>query len=152
LKAAAMARMRLASGDCPPEEGGEQAVGCLTTGPTSKSGPPRIATPETTPRHYPAHQRKRGIALSTNPTEFPLFPDRTIPVPLPPPVVGELLVDRDGETWRVTDQRDASGNRVLACDAPSDPEDQGDGPSFPWTLRSVEMWFGPLVRPLGGAL
>lgn len=56
-----------------------------------------------------------------------------------------LLVDRHGDTWRPNGS-DAAGEQLLACDNPRDPKDQGTGPSFPWTLRTVEMWFGPLTE------
>ena len=61
--------------------------------------------------------------------------------PLTTPAV--VFVDRGGNEWRVTGHA-ADGDVLLACDEPCDPEDQGDGPSFPWTLRSVQSWFGPL--------
>ena len=55
-----------------------------------------------------------------------------------------LFVDRDGEVWRsggVT----ADGDELMVCDNPSNPDDRGPGESFPWTRRTVEMWFGLLV-------
>ncbi|MFF8290468.1 hypothetical protein ACF068_14735 [Streptomyces sp. NPDC016309] len=60
------------------------------------------------------------------------------------------LVDRDGDVWHPTGETTADGEQVLHCPAPAAPEDQGDGPSFPWTLRALELAFGPL-RPMGGA-
>ena len=64
------------------------------------------------------------------------------PTQAPPTMPAMVFVDRDGNEWRVTGA--ANGDVQLACDEPRDPEDQGDGPSFPWTLRSVQSWFGPL--------
>lgn len=57
-----------------------------------------------------------------------------------------LFVDRDGEVWRVGD-RTPGGDVLMVCDNPSNPDDiGGPGPTdFPWTRRTVEMWFGPLV-------
>lgn len=54
-------------------------------------------------------------------------------------------VDRDGDVWRPVG-RDAQGELILACTAPRNPEDQGEGDSFPWTLSTIEMWFGPLTE------
>lgn len=61
--------------------------------------------------------------------------------PAPAPV---LLVDRDGEEWR-SDGLTPDGDELMVCDQPSNPADRGEGESFPWTRRTVEMWFGPLV-------
>lgn len=57
-----------------------------------------------------------------------------------------LLVDREGDVWRVAG-RTPEGAELLVCDSPQDPEDIGEaGPTyFPWTRRTVESWFGPLV-------
>ncbi|MDX3074580.1 hypothetical protein [Streptomyces sp. MI02-7b] len=90
--------------------------------------------------------------MTANPIDFPLFPDRSIPVPVPPPpAVGERFEDQGGDVWRVTEVR-ADGEALVACDEPIDVEDRGEGPSHAWTLRKVERRFGPLVRPLGGVL
>jgi len=59
--------------------------------------------------------------------------------------VTPLLVDRNGEVWRPAGVA-ADGDVVLACDSPSNPDDRGDGPSYPWTLSQVEKRFGPLVQ------
>lgn len=56
-----------------------------------------------------------------------------------------LFMDRDGEVWR-TNGRTPAGEQLLACDEPSSPADRGTGDSFPWTVRTVRMWFGPLVE------
>jgi hypothetical protein len=69
----------------------------------------------------------------------------TQPTDLAPPTTpAAVYVDRDGDEWRVTG-RDADGDVLVACDQPRNPEDRGDWTSFPWTLRAVEQWFGPLV-------
>jgi hypothetical protein len=58
-----------------------------------------------------------------------------------------LFQDRDGDVWR-TGGRTPSGDELLVCDAPRRAADAGpEGPTFfPWTRRTVEVWFGPLVR------
>jgi len=53
-------------------------------------------------------------------------------------------VDRGDNLWRVTGHT-PEGIELLACDNPQDPDDRGEGESFPWTRRSVESWFGPLT-------
>lgn len=55
-----------------------------------------------------------------------------------------VFVDRDGEVWRLNG-RTPDGDELMVCDNPSDPGDRGEGESFPWTRRTVEMWFGPLA-------
>ncbi|MFJ7070138.1 hypothetical protein [Streptomyces sp. NPDC101115] len=89
----------------------------------------------------------------TVPTNIPSGERRTIRVeftaPLPPVPVALVLVDCNGNVWREAGVTE-SGERRMVCDLPVNPEDRGEGPSFPWTLRMVEGWFGP-VRPLGGA-
>jgi hypothetical protein len=90
--------------------------------------------------------------MSVAPTDLPSYGrfDQTIPVPLPPS--DSLFVDRNGEEWRPVGHT-VDGDVLLACDEPLNPEDRGEGESFPWTDRLVEAWFGPLVRkPLGGAV
>lgn len=57
-----------------------------------------------------------------------------------------IFMDRDGEVWRGYGTDAASGELLLACDEPRNPDDRGSGPSFPWTVRTVRMWFGPLVE------
>ncbi|MEU8316691.1 MULTISPECIES: hypothetical protein [Actinomycetes] len=61
-----------------------------------------------------------------------------------------FLVDRERNVWRPTSVSTPAGERVWACPMPLDPDDQGDGPSFPWTERLVAAFFGPLT--IGGAL
>jgi hypothetical protein len=69
------------------------------------------------------------------PRVFPLYE-----APLPQTV----FVDRDGDVW-VTAGHTADGELLLACPSPQDPEDRGEGESFPWTLRMVQLSFGPLT-------
>lgn len=65
--------------------------------------------------------------------------------PAPAPILAPVLfVDRDGEVWR-SGGLTAAGDELMVCDYPQDPADRGEGESFPWTRRTVEMWFGPLV-------
>lgn len=54
------------------------------------------------------------------------------------------FVDRDGDVWVATGHT-PGGELLLACPQPSNPEDQGEGESFAWTLRLVQAGFGPLV-------
>jgi hypothetical protein len=54
------------------------------------------------------------------------------------------FVDRDGDVW-VANGHTSSGELLLACAQPSNPEDQGEGESFAWTLRRVQAGFGPLI-------
>jgi hypothetical protein len=56
----------------------------------------------------------------------------------------QAFIDRDGDVW-VPNGHTASGELLLACPQPHDPEDQGEGDSFAWTLRLVEAGFGPLT-------
>lgn len=87
------------------------------------------------------------------PTNIPSGERRTVRVeftaPLPAVPVALVLVDRAGDVWREAG-RTASGEQLLVCDMPQDPEDRGEGASFAWTTRLVELAFGP-VRTLGGA-
>jgi hypothetical protein len=55
----------------------------------------------------------------------------------------QAFVDRDGDVW-VPSGHTPDGEPLLACPQPSDPEDAGVGESFAWTLRLVEVGFGPL--------
>lgn len=55
-----------------------------------------------------------------------------------------MFVDRDGDVW-VPNGRTSSGEQLLACPQPVDPEDAGEGVSFAWTWRLVEAGFGPLT-------
>lgn len=52
-------------------------------------------------------------------------------------------MDRDGDTW-VPSGRTPSGEQMVACPRPVNPDDAGVGESFAWTLRLVEAGFGPL--------
>lgn len=56
-----------------------------------------------------------------------------------------VFVDRAGDVWR-TIGRDSDGDVLLECSSPSGTADRGEGASFPWTHRTVTMWFGPLVE------
>lgn len=56
----------------------------------------------------------------------------------------QVFLDSSGDTW-VGVGRTSSGDLLLACPQPSNPEDQGEGDSFAWTLRLVEAGFGPLT-------
>ena len=64
-------------------------------------------------------------------------------VPLHQSPQANAWVDRDGDTW-VANGRTPSGDLLVACPQPSNPEDAGEGESFAWTLRLVEAGFGPL--------
>jgi hypothetical protein len=55
----------------------------------------------------------------------------------------QVFVDSSGDTW-VGTGRTSSGELLLACPQPLDPEDRGDGDGFAWTFRLVEAGFGPL--------
>lgn len=54
------------------------------------------------------------------------------------------FVDRDGDVW-VASGHNRRGELVLACPNPQDPRDDGEGESYPWTLREVQSAFGPLI-------
>lgn len=54
------------------------------------------------------------------------------------------FVDRDGDVWVATGHN-TDGELLLACPAPQNPEDRGEGESYRWTLRTVRMAFGPLI-------
>ncbi|MFI1562136.1 phiSA1p31-related protein [Streptomyces sp. NPDC020490] len=60
------------------------------------------------------------------------------------PLPTAVFVDRDGDVWHATGLT-PGGELLLACPHPLNPEDQGVGESFPWTLRSVRASFGPLI-------
>ncbi|MDX3587301.1 hypothetical protein [Streptomyces europaeiscabiei] len=55
----------------------------------------------------------------------------------------QAWTDREGDTW-VPSGRTPSGDVLLACPQPLNPEDAGVGESFAWTWRLVETAFGPL--------
>ena len=55
----------------------------------------------------------------------------------------QAFVDQEGDTW-VVNGRTPSGEQLLACPQPLNPEDAGVGESFAWTWRLVETAFGPL--------
>jgi hypothetical protein len=54
------------------------------------------------------------------------------------------FVDRDGDVW-VANGHAPNGELLLTCPQPSNPEDQGEGDSFAWTLGLVRAGFGPLI-------
>lgn len=60
------------------------------------------------------------------------------------PLPQTTFVDRDGDVW-VPAGHTAEGELLLACPEPQNPEDAGEGPSFPWTLQRVERACGPLT-------
>jgi hypothetical protein len=55
-----------------------------------------------------------------------------------------VFTDASGDDW-IPAGNNADGELVLSCPNPSDPGDQGEGPSYPWTLREVRSQFGPLL-------
>jgi hypothetical protein len=55
-----------------------------------------------------------------------------------------VFVDRNGETW-VQAGHTSDGELILGCPEPTNPDDRGDGSSYPWTLSQVEAAFGPLT-------
>jgi hypothetical protein len=65
-------------------------------------------------------------------------------LPLHKAPLEQAFVDKNGDVW-VPNGHTASGELLLACPQPSDPEDCGEGESFAWTLRLVEAGFGPLA-------
>ncbi|MZE53777.1 hypothetical protein GTY86_35770 [Streptomyces sp. SID5770] len=87
--------------------------------------------------------------MITSPTNIPSGDRRTVRVALPPAPVALVLVDRDGDVWRQAGTT-AAGEPLMVCDSPQNPEDRGEGESFPWTPEAIRAWFGP-VRTLGGA-
>jgi hypothetical protein len=68
----------------------------------------------------------------------PVYPLHVAPLPR------TAWVDANGETW-VEAGHTELGELILACPEPLNPEDRGEGPSFPWTLGLVERAFGPLT-------
>lgn len=60
------------------------------------------------------------------------------------PLPGAEFVDRQGDVW-VPAGHTASGELLLSCPQPVNPEDAGVGESFAWTLGLVRAAFGPLV-------
>ena len=54
------------------------------------------------------------------------------------------FVDCHGDVW-VPSGHAPNGELLLACPQPSNPEDQGEGESFAWTLGLVRAGFGPLI-------
>lgn len=72
------------------------------------------------------------------------IPSEAPPVlPLHESPQAQAFVDSDGDTW-VPTGRTPSGDVLLACPQPLNPEDAGEGESFAWTWRLVETAFGPL--------
>lgn len=74
----------------------------------------------------------------TSPTSLRVLPLHEAPLPQ------TVFIDHDGDVW-VPDGHTAEGELLLSCPEPQNPGDQGDGPSFPWTLAKVEAAFGPLT-------
>ncbi len=67
------------------------------------------------------------------------------PIPLhEAPLPQTVFVDRDGDVWQATGHT-PDGELLLTCPQPRNPEDQGEGDSFAWTLRLVQAGFGPLI-------
>jgi hypothetical protein len=62
-----------------------------------------------------------------------------------PSTAPTVFIDRDGDTW-IPNGTDSAGELRLVCPEPAEPGDQGDGESYPWTLRMVEVAFGPLTE------
>lgn len=60
------------------------------------------------------------------------------------PLPQTVFVDREGDEWHATGHT-PSGELLLACPQPRNPEDAGEGESFAWTLRLVQAAFGPLI-------
>jgi hypothetical protein len=60
------------------------------------------------------------------------------------PLPQTVFVDRDGDEWIATGHT-PSGELLLACPQPRNPEDAGEGESSAWTLRLVQAAFGPLI-------
>lgn len=60
------------------------------------------------------------------------------------PLPETVFVDHDGDVWAPNGHTE-DGELLLACPNPSNPEDAGEGPPFPWTLTAVERAFGPLT-------
>lgn len=54
------------------------------------------------------------------------------------------FVDASGDVWVATGHT-SSGELLLSCPEPHDPEDAGVGESFAWTLGRVQSAFGPLI-------
>lgn len=67
------------------------------------------------------------------------------PVPLHKATLPQTeFVDSSGDVW-VPSGHTAGGELLLACPAPSRPEDRGEGASYAWTLHEVRQAFGPLI-------
>lgn len=67
------------------------------------------------------------------------------PVPLhKAPLPQTEFVDCEGDVW-VASGHTASGELLLSCPQPLNPEDAGEGESFAWTLHLVQAQFGPLI-------
>jgi hypothetical protein len=60
------------------------------------------------------------------------------------PLPGTEFVDRNGDVW-VPSGHTPSGELLLSCPQPKNPEDCGEGESFAWTYRLVQSAFGPLI-------
>ena len=67
------------------------------------------------------------------------------PVPLHKAALPQtVFVDRQGDEW-VPNGHTPSGELLLTCPQPSNPEDCGEGQSFAWTYHLVQAAFGPLM-------
>ena len=67
------------------------------------------------------------------------------PVPLHKAALPQtVFVDREGDEW-VPNGHTPSGELLLTCPQPHNPEDAGVGESFAWTLGLVQASFGPLI-------
>lgn len=77
--------------------------------------------------------------------QTPQVPPPVRPVPLHKATLPvTVFTDAEGNDW-VPAGHNGVGELVLSCPAPLDPADQGDGPSYPWTLHEVQSVFGPLM-------
>jgi len=67
------------------------------------------------------------------------------PVPLHKATLPQtVFVDSQGDEWHATGHT-PSGELLLSCPQPHNPEDAGEGESFAWTYHLVQAAFGPLV-------
>lgn len=73
------------------------------------------------------------------------------PVPLHKATLPQtVFVDREGDVWQATGHS-PSGELLLSCPQPHNPEDAGEGESFAWTFGLVQASFGPLIARSAGA-
>lgn len=80
--------------------------------------------------------------MTTSPIEMPgrvtVLSLRKAPLPQ------TEFVDASGDVWVATGHN-PGGELLLSCPQPKNPEDQGVGESFAWTLHLVQSAFGPLM-------